>query len=206
MTSINEDEPQLVPNINIDDLKDSRINKKIYESLLIHLNQTVPLCNFKDNPNYPIYYSDEGDKHKIYCLNPEDKEIVYYMEYEIQSCDFIDQRWVTQIRHWRGGGEDLAYLTSYILFDLVMPKLGLIMSDTIQTVKNEYFWEILVRYSFGKKRQFKVYFVNFQDKTFTLIPTYQKYIDLYNQLKPWKDAKFGKNYRFAIANLDLPAA
>ena len=205
MTSINEDHPQLVPDININDLKDSRINKKIYDSLLIHLNQTLPLCNFKDNPNYPIYYSDEDKKHKIYCLDLEDKEIVCYMEYEIQSCDFINQDWGTQIMVWRGGNayEIFSGLSMYVLFEILLPKVKVIMTDTIQTPKGKDFWEMIIRYSFNKNKKLKVYFINFQDKTFTLIPTYQKSINLYNKFKPWKDNDINKNYRFAISQNDI---
>lgn len=193
--------PQLNYAVNTDELDFLHSNKKMYRRVANHDKHKVLLDNYKHNPEYPIYYSNQYNRNKIYCLNHELKTIEYYMEYEIQSCDFITQDWITQIMVWRNGTEYFAGMTSEVIFEILLQNNHIIMSDTEQSPQGKSLWRRLIRNAFA--RNFNIYFVDFHEETTTLIKSLQQFQNLCQEMKPWQDAEFGKGYRFAIADVKL---
>ena len=193
--------PQLIYDINIDDLEHLHSNKKMYRKLAVHDKNKELIYNYNQNSAYPIYYSNQYGRNRIYCLNSELKTVEYYMEYEIQSCGFITQDWVTQIMVWRNGSKLFSGMTDDVIFELLLPNSHIIMSDSQQTLGGKSLWMRLIRYAFG--RNLNVYFVDFHEGTTTLIKSLQQFQSLDKELKPWQDAEFGKGYRFAIADVKL---
>lgn len=197
MSSNLNESPQLVYDLNTNVLDHHLTNKKMYKGLNSD-NQKRLLCHFKDNPNYPIYYVNESGKNLIYCLNHIEKYVEYYMEYQLQSCNFIDGDWITQLMLWRNGNKEFAGMTDDVVYDILLPLEKVIMTDTVQTIYGKFLWNRLIRYAF--KRNLNVYLVNFIDESITEIKSFHNFQMLCEQVNPWLDNEFGQSYRFAISD------
>ncbi len=192
--------PQLIAPLNNINLNDIRKNRKEYKTVCQKNNKEL-LCYFDSNENYPIYQLDGYGTKIIYCLNHLKQTVEYYMEYEIQHADFIDTSWITQVLVWRLGSRIFAGLTSDLIFNILLPYYGTIVTDTQQTERGKDLWENLIRHAFD--RSLNVYLMDFENREVIQLEKLEDFQDICKQLKPWRDSNFGKSYRFAISEFDF---
>lgn len=131
--------------------------------------------------------------------------VVYYVRWEVQSAQFIDTNWVTQVLVWRDRGcEEIINFSKTFFFSTVLKETGTILTDTQQTTDGEEYWKHLVPIAFN--RGLKVYLVSFKNESVERIKTYtdfEKLCSNHNPRNPWGKGKDFQQYRVAISEYDF---
>lgn len=198
-----QESPQRISGLKIQQLEDPRLNKKLYKKIAVFIPQAKLLET--TSTGIELFQTVKNNEYEIFALDPEQDRVAYYVRYEIQSAEFVDVDWATQVLVWRGTASSTKTtgLLEHVFFKYVLPAHDVVVSDGEQTSYGERFWKLRIEDSFLKPG-LKIYLIDFHQKTVKRFKTRSEYERLLNTKNdPWGDTGYHKGLRIAIANFDL---
>jgi homogentisate 1,2-dioxygenase len=195
--------PQRIAALRLEPLENPRKNKKLYKSI----TQLTPNAKVIETTSTGIklYQVVKSKEHEIYAVDEEEGRIVYYVRYEVQAAEFVDEDWATQVLVWKGtlSAPKTEGLPKHIFFTYVLPLTGTSVSDGEQTTDGERFWKYRIADAFAVKK-YKVYLVDFNQKKVVKFKTRDEYEALLGTKNdPWGDTAWHKGIRLAISDHDF---
>jgi hypothetical protein len=115
-------------------------------------------AKYFDSPTAITLYKDDEcrlailghTEGEIGLVAKQDRKLYYYVKYESMSLPMTG-RSVTQVKLWRNRWveEVFAGITRYVFFNVLLPRFQAIMSDTLQPIQGQQFWEPMVAVAKG---------------------------------------------------------
>jgi hypothetical protein len=93
----------------------------------------------------------------IGLISKANKKLYYFVKYESMSLPLVGGT-ATQVELWRHRAVSEYYpnITQYIFFDVLLPKFGAVMSDTLQTVAGMDFWIRMLGFALNKNMKIEM--------------------------------------------------
>lgn len=195
--------PQQIQPLKLNRLENPRENIKLAKKI-IKYSPEAKLLEITST-GIKLFELVANKEHEIFAIDDDGPQIAYYVRFEVQAADFIDLDWVTQVLVWKSTilSPKSEGLAKYVFFKYVVPLTGTVVSDGLQTPDGERFWKYRIPDAFTSSK-YKVYLLNFNDKTVRRIKTINDYKKLiYTDKDPWGPTGYHKGLRLAISDHDL---
>lgn len=149
----------------------------------------------------------KSDDTSLYAVNDEvalideqDKEVLYYVDYQIEHLELINQDVISQVSVWanrfRSETENVA---KKIFFEFLFKKTHAIMTDSKQTFKGERFWASRLNDAF--KMGLNVYFVKLDaPQIIKKVNTSRELTSIVRQHDVWGPSSLHTRKRMIITN------
>jgi hypothetical protein len=182
-------------------IENPKRNKSLYDDIMYHHHKEIQ----KISDEIKIVYctrQDEDYKFQYVGLDIEHKHVAFISRIDIDT-DKILGKYAFQTLVWVDNDyKPLFYKwPKKIIFDILLPKYGVVTSDATHTPLGMKYWSNLVKYAIDKN--LNVYFYNKSKKIVVKILSVHHLYDLQTQYKIWEKSENGQNKILVITKKEL---
>jgi len=184
--------PEMVPSTDFM-LDDRAANRRKHNALFPKLSEIL----IEDERN--LFYRVGNNREGWYAGFDKKMGLLYYLVHYERASSFIGKP-ITQTQIWRWHTNLFAQgITERVVFEILIPKFGSIMSDEYHTPDGKRFWESLLARAERRKHYYGLLNLKTKDVFLPEInETVQDFLDRVSS-EAWGDSEKFQNMRFIIS-------